>query len=165
MQNAAYANIPIPLSLQSTTGMRYRTLSCVECGRSFLDREGDQLYRVGVKDMPEEAHAGVDGVIPTICGNCRQAYAVTFSLAVQVSRSAMPLNMQPQSIYLYSEPIKHFRDTHCMECGKVYFSFSDRIKLIVDSVNPTEQYDVGQAGAMEARCNWRGCKQRWVVRV
>lgn len=162
---APYANETIAVSLLSTTGLKYRTFNCYECGQPFMDREGDYLYRVGVRDMPDEAHVNADGVIATICGHCSQMYSLTVAFSLQNPKVGVPLYMQPQSIYLNVEPIKHFRDTFCFECGKAYFSISDRIKLVVDNVLPDGMADNTKPGAMEVRCNWRGCKARWHIRM
>lgn len=163
--NAPYASIAIPLSLQSTVGFKYRSYSCYECGRSFLERENEHVYRVGDPGQPQEAHVGPRGDIQATCGNCLQTYSLRISLIVQAPRIGIPLYMQPQTIYIASEPTKKLRDVHCGECGKAYFSISDRIKLVVDNVNPVEALDMARAGPMEARCNFAKCKQRWYIRV
>ena len=162
---APFADIPIAISLMSTTGLKYRTFNCYECGQPFMDREGDHFYRANTPTLPEEAHFNADGVIPTICGRCSQRYTVTVALNIQNPKVGIPLYMQPQSIYLGVEPAKHFRDTFCFECGKAYFSISDRIRLVVDNVLPDAMVDASKPGAMEARCNWRGCKARWHIRM
>lgn len=161
---APYASEPIAISLMSTTGLKYRTLNCFECGSPFIDRENEYLYRVGVKDLPEEAHASVDGIVLTHCGNCQQQYSLAVA-AIVSSATSVQLYLQPQSIYLSVEPVKQFRDTFCMECGKAYFSISDRIKSVVDNIVPLGLADVSKLGDVEARCNWRGCKARWHFRT
>ena len=165
LKNAPYANTAIHMSLMSSVGLKYRTYNCIECGAAFMDREGEHLYPVGVSSQPDEAHANADGVILAICPKCSQRYSLTIALSVAAPRDGIPLYMQPQSIYLVAEPVKHFRDTFCFECGKAYFSISDRIKLVVDNITPLGVSDASRPGAMEARCNWRGCKARWHIRT
>lgn len=161
---APYASIPIQISVMSTTGLKYRTYSCFECGAPFMDREGDYLYRVGVKDLPEETHV-TGNAVSTHCGRCQQMYELTVARVVQTAKGSVPLYMQPQSIYLNIEPVKHFRNTHCLECGKAYYSISDRIRLVVDNIVPIGMDDLTKLGAMEARCNFKGCKARWHIRT
>lgn len=166
MQNvvAPYADTPIPLSLRSLTGLRYRTLNCIECGSSFIERNSDQLFRYG-SGAPEAAHASADGAIHAICPKCTQQYRLTISVELGNGHSELPLYMQPQSIFITSEPVKRLRDVFCLECGKAFYSISDRIKLFVDNVTPMEMIDVTRLGPMEARCRFQHCKQRFYVRV
>lgn len=166
MQNVApYASTPIALSLRSLTGLRYRTLSCMECGNPFLERNSERIFRMGNNDMPEEAHTSADGAIYSTCGKCTQQYTVTISLTATSVHSEVPLYLQPQSMFITSEPQKKLRDTYCLECGKAFYSISDRIKLLVDNVTPIDLIDASQLGPMEARCKFQHCKQRWYVRV
>lgn len=162
---APYADKAIPLSLKSLTGLRYRTLNCMECGQPFLERNKDQIFRIGTNDMPGEVHIDPSGVIVGVCGNCTQKYTVTIALTVEQDREGIPLYMQPQSLYLTSEPTKKLRDIFCLECGKAYYSISDRIQQMVDNIVPPEYLDVSRLGPMEARCKYQHCRQRWYVRV
>jgi hypothetical protein len=52
-----------------------------------------------------------------------------------------------------------------MECGKAYYSISDRIKLISDNTIPFEMLDPAKFGPMEVWCKFHHCKQRWSVMV
>lgn len=162
---APYAHNAIPLSLRSSVGLRYRTLNCIECGHPFLERNRDQIFRIDSSDMPEQAHLSADGLVHGICGRCQQTYTVTLAVTVDVRMNDMPLYMQPQSLFITSEPVKHLRDIFCLECGKAFFSISDRIKLMVDNVTPTEMLDTLQMGPMEARCKFQHCKQRFYMRI
>lgn len=162
-KNAPYASIAIPLSLSSTIGLKYRTLNCMECGQPFLERNGEQLFNIG-NNLPDEAHAGIDGVFKGLCGNCSQQYTVTISLDVHQS-SIGPINMQPQSFYLVTEPVKNLRQTYCLECGKSFYSISDRITQVIDNLIPPELMDTTRLGPMEVQCKFHYCKQRWFIRV
>ena len=164
-KDAPYADMPITMSIRSTVGIRYRTWQCIECGQPFLERDGDLFFRIGNPDQPTEAHAGADGVITSVCGRCRQKYTVTIAVEVSSGRTGLPLYMQPQSIFVSSVPNKKLRDVHCYECGKAFFSLSDRITMLVDTVAPNELIDTARMGPMEARCKFNHCQQRWYVRV
>lgn len=165
MENVApFASITIPVYLQNLGGPRYRLLSCVECSASFLERDGDSYYRVGVKDLPESGHINASGGLPTHCGKCGQQYTVYFSDR-RVPYTSDPLGFQrPQSIYLSTTDHKHMRDTYCLECHHAYYSISDRIAMVADSSVPIEYVSTG-FGPMEVRCKFQKCKQRWQVRV
>jgi hypothetical protein len=145
--------------------MRYRTLNCMECGRPFLERNKDSVYRVGARDMPGVAHAGADGLIHAVCSRCQQKYTVTLSMTIEHDRAGLPLHLQPQTLFIVTEPIKRLRDLFCLECGKAYFSVSDRIGQMIDNVTPVELLDPDRLGPMEARCKFQHCKQRWYVRI
>lgn len=162
---APYATSPITMSIRSSMGLRYRTWQCIECGHPFLERDGDSFFRVGSTDMPSEAHVSVGGSITGLCGQCSQQYAVTIAFGVTSTRQGVPLYMQPQSIFVASEPAKKLRDLHCYECGKSFFSISDRITMLVDNIVPGELMDLSRMGPMEARCKFNHCQQRWYVRV
>ena len=162
MGSAPYASKVIPLFLNSLTGLKYRTLSCMECGEDFFERNSDRMVRLGNKNLPSEAHIDSSGKIDCNCGRCNQQYSVTLSLSV-VSNSGVPLYMQPQSIYVISEPQKKFRNVYCLECGKAFFSISDRIQQVTDNVTPVNL--ITGMGAMEARCKFQHCKQSWAIRV
>lgn len=164
-KSAPYADTPIIVSVQSSVGLRYRSWSCMECGQPFLEREGDSFYRVGAKGHPGEAHVGAGGTIAGVCSKCTQQYTVTVSFNVQSKREGIPLFMQPQSIFISSEPAKKLRDVYCYECGKAFFSISDRIRMLVDNTVPTGMLDNSRLGPLEARCKFQHCKQRWYVRV
>lgn len=162
-KNAPYANIPITLSLSSTVGLKYRTLNCMECGHPFLERNGEQLFHIDAGNTPGAAHT-VDGIVTGICGKCTQEYAVTISSDVHASND-VPLYLQPQSFYVAIEPVKKLRNTYCLECGKAFYSISDRIKQVVDNLVPMEMMDVTRLGPMESRCKFQHCQQRWFIRV
>jgi hypothetical protein len=161
---APYADTPIPLSLQSSTGLRYRTYNCIECGNPFLERNSEQVMRLS-NEMPQVAHANVDGVVDASCPKCAQKYYLSITIEINRAHSDLPLYLQPQSIFLVSAPVKRLRDLYCLECGKAFYSVSDRIKSFVDNVTPMEFIDPGRLGPMEARCRFQHCKQRFYVRV
>ncbi len=161
---APYADLAIPLSLSSITGLKYRTLNCFECGQPFMERNAETMYRM-TDDMPKEAHVGTDGAIAGMCGNCSQKYSVTISVALEPAFDNVPLYMQPQTLFITTEPVKKLRDTFCMECGKAFYSISDRIKSVVDNTIPTEMLDPNKLGPMEVWCHFHRCKQRWSVFV
>jgi hypothetical protein len=163
-KNAPYADTPIPLSLRSLTGLRYRTLNCMECGHAFIERSSTQIFRFS-NDSPEVAHVAADGLIHSTCPGCTQKYTLTVAVDMDSGRSDLPLYLQPQSIFVISEPVKKLRDVFCLECGKAFYSISDRIKLLVDNVTPIEMLDADRLGPMEARCKFQHCKQRFYVRV
>lgn len=163
-KSAPYASTPIPLSLSSTVGLKYRTLNCMECGKEFFERAGDQSFYVGDKTAPEEAHINSEGLYKAICGNCSQQYTITLSVELPAS-SSIPLYMQPQSFYIAVEPVKQLRNTYCLECGKAFYSISDRIKQVVDNLIPLEMIDMLKLGPMESRCKFQRCQQRWFIRV
>ena len=161
-RSAPYADTPIPLFLGSSTGLRYRTLSCMECGSDFFERNADIMLRIGDKELPQQARLDSTGRIPCVCGKCSQKYTITISLHVETNRG-VPLYMQPQSIYIANAPRKRLRDVYCLECGKAFYSISDRIQQVVDNVTPNTM--ITGLGPMEARCKFQHCKQRWQVRV
>jgi hypothetical protein len=164
-KSAPYADTPIVVSVQSSVGLRYRTWSCMECGQPFLEREGDAFYRIGNTDLPGSAKIDTAGTIAGHCVNCTQRYTVTVSFNVGTKREGIPLYMQPQSMFVTSEPVKKLRDVYCYECGKAFFSISDRIRMLVDNIVPIELLDSSKLGPLEARCKFQHCKQRWYVRV
>lgn len=162
---APYADTALTLSLTSATGLRYRTVHCLECGREIIERNKDDVFRIGAVDEPREAKAAADGFIHSTCSRCLQTYLVQISEQVAPSMSGIPLYMQPQSLFIETERRKHLRDIFCMECGKAYFSVSDRMTMVVDNVAPAQLWDKGRMGPMEARCKFQHCKQRWYLRV
>lgn len=165
MQNVApYADVPIPIHLQSVSGMRYRLLSCVECSREFLERQGDSFYRLGTNELPDEAHIDNTGGISTHCGNCRQQYVVFFSPITVTYRGDALAYQKPQTIFLAPVLNKTPRNTHCLECHHAYLSISDRISMISDNTIPLEHITEG-LGLLEIRCKSRECKQRWQIRT
>lgn len=160
---APYADIPITVSLSSLTGLKYRDYSCIECGQPIIERSSERIFRFS-SDMPEEAHIGADGTIPTTCSRCSQKYSIIITTREsEGSLSNMPLYMQPQALFISVEPVKKLRDTHCMECGHAFYSISDRVSMLVDNVVPFEMLDPTKLGPMEARCKFHHCKQRWSV--
>lgn len=164
--DAPYADTPIVISLTAISGMRTRTLNCIECGSPFMERNSDmRLFRLNSKNMPEEATVGVNGYIDGICGNCRQKYAVTVSIHVERVINTLPLYMQPESIFITSMPDKHFRDIFCFECGKTFFSISDRIGSFIDDTTPMHMIEADRLGPIEPRCKFNYCKQRYHVRL
>ena len=162
---APYADIPITVSIRSVEGSRYRTLNCFECGGEFLERNGENIFRLNSKDYPEQAHVDAGGQIDALCGRCTQRYTVTISVHVERTTSQLELYMQPQSIFITSAPHKHLRDLYCYECGKAFFSISDRILSVVDDITPIGLLDPGHIGPLEPRCRFQHCKQRYQVRV
>lgn len=162
-KTAPFASIAIPLSLGSITGLKYKTLSCVECGHPILERSSDRMFRISSKDMPEEARIGADGTIPAICGRCTQKYSITISLGISTKVNDIPLYMQPQSMFITVSPTKKLRDVHCLECGKAFYSVSDRINLMTDNTVPLEMINPLKLGPMEVWCKFHHCKQRWSV--
>lgn len=165
MESAApYADTPIPLYLGSVTGMRYRTLSCIECGREFLERNNDTMYRVGDESQPREVSISAEPVSAT-CSNCRQRYTVQISLSISFERDGIPLYMQPESMYLTAEEHKKLRYVHCLECGHVFQSISDRISQVVDNRVPFQYLNPSKLGPIERTCTANTCGQAWAVMV
>jgi hypothetical protein len=165
MLKSPFADKPIALSLRAVDGMRYRLISCFECGREVLERNGDQIFRLGVNDMPGEVHVGSDGQIRSHCGKCSQQYIVSIAMQVERGKITMELNKQPQTIYVTAEATKQLRDVYCYECGKAFFSISDRITSVVDDIVPLNMIEQTRIGPLEARCRFQHCKQRFHVRV
>lgn len=163
-QTAPYANQPIPLYLGSTTGMRYRTLNCMECGAEFMERNNDMMYRLNDMDTPAEITLNGSAELAK-CGNCQQQYAIQVSLLVSLEIGGVPLYLQPQSVYISIEPIKRLRYMHCMECGKAFHSICDRIRQVVDNRVPFEQLDPLKMGPLEALCHRQNCGQTWAILV
>lgn len=157
---APYADIAIPLFLSSLTGMRYRTLNCLECGQEFLERNNDTMYRINDTSLPTEVAIGSESV-KARCGNCEQWYAVQVSSSVQTDPDSMPLYLQPQSIYISVSESKKLRYVHCLECGKVFHGISDRISQVVDNRVPFEYLLPSRLGPIEALCRFNNCGQTW----
>lgn len=159
---APYAGIVIPLFLASVTGMRYRTLNCMECGAEFLERNNDTLYRLNDEQAPAEiALSGIS--VEARCGNCQQKYHVQVSLAVTYEHGGIPMYLQPQSVYITVDIVKKLRYLHCLECGKAFHSISDRIRQVVDNRVPFEQLDPSRIGPLEALCHAQNCGQTWAL--
>lgn len=163
-QTAPYADTAIPLYLGSVTGMRYRTLNCMECGAEFMERNNDMMYRLNDANSPAEI--SLNGAVELArCGNCSQKYAISVSLLVSLEIGGIPLYLQPQSVYISVEPIKRLRHVHCMECGKKFHSICDRIRQVVDNRVPFEQLDPARMGPMETLCHRQNCGQTWAFIV
>lgn len=162
---APYASTAIPLYLGSVIGLRYRTLHCIECGGPLIERNADVIIRIGQSNSSERAHVSADGMIHSKCERCQQKYTLTLSMGVETRRGGIPLYMQPQALVVISEPVKKLRDTHCLECGKAFFSISDRVKLIADNIAPVASLPIDRVGPMEPRCRFQHCKQRWHVTI
>lgn len=158
--SAPYAETAIPLYLSSVTGMRYRTLNCLECGQEFLERNGETMYRIGDDSLPAEISIGSES-IKASCGRCGQWYGVQVSSVVNLERDSVPLYLQPQSIYLAVEAAKRLRYVHCLECGKAFQSISDRISQVVDNRVPFEYFNPARLGAIERTCTFNNCGQTW----
>lgn len=162
--SAPYADIPIPLYLSSTTGMRYRSLNCLECGAEFLERNNDTMYRMNDDTLPNEvAITGESAKV--MCGNCQQWYGVQISISVTLLVDSIPLYLQPESIYLANETSKKLRYVHCLECGKPFHSISDRVSQLIDNRTPFEYLRVDRLGPLEALCHNNNCGQTWSLMV
>ena len=162
---APYADSVIQLYLSSTTGMKYRTLNCMECGQEFLERQGDVAYRVGDTSQPEEIKLTDQAPVSVVCGRCTQAYTVTVSIRVTYETNTVPLYLQPESVYLVSEPVKRLRYMHCLECGKSFQSISDRISQMVDNRIPFEYLNPSRLGPIQRTCTFNKCGQEWALMV
>lgn len=166
MQNAVakapYASTPIPLFLDSITGTRYRSLNCVECGREFLERNNETMHRSNDMSQPDEIAINGETLLAT-CGDCSQQYSVNISLSVTFEQGGIPLYLQPESIYMEIEANKCLRYLHCMECGKVFQSISDRVSKIVDNRIPFEYLDPSRFGPIQRTCISSNCGQEWAL--
>lgn len=159
---APYAEQAIPLYLGSSTGFRYRTLNCMECGAEFMERNNDMMFRLN--DQTEPPEIILDGaVVLARCGNCNQRYAVQVSLVVGLVEGGVPLYLQPQSVYIAIDSVKKLRYLHCLECGKAFHSISDRIRQVVDNRVPFEQLDPLKIGPVEVLCHRQNCGQTWAL--
>lgn len=163
MDVAPFADFTIHLSLGSVTGIKYRTINCLECGEPVLEQSGDKILRLRQNSHPDEAHVSSDGTIPAMCSNCAQKYSLV--IAARVVKSQVSLYMHPESLHLEATSRKKLRDTRCMECGKSFFSISDRVKLVSDNIVPMNMLDKVKMGPTEAWCRFYKCKQRWRVMV
>lgn len=161
---APYADIPIPLYLSSTTGMRYRSLNCLECGDEFLERNNDTMYRINDPNLPTEIAISSLSV-KAMCGNCKQWYGVQISLSVTVVADSIPLYLQPESMYITSETSKKLRYVHCLECGHAFQNVSDRISQVIDNRIPFEYLNPGKLGPLERTCTSGKCGQVWAVMI
>lgn len=160
---APYATSVIPLFLASVTGFRYRTLNCMECGAEFLERNNDRLYRLNDDSQPAEIELDGSAVL-TRCGACAQQYRVQVSLDVVMAESGIPMYLQPQSMYLAVDSFKKLRYIHCLECGRVFMSVSDRISQVIDNRVPFEYLEPDKLGMVEAMCfNRQKCGQTWSI--
>jgi len=162
--SAPYASIPIPLYLSSVTGMRYRSINCVECGAEFIERNNDTMYRLNDADLPNEIAVSAASV-KAKCGNCQQWYSIQVSLNVTLEQGGIPLYLQPESIYIVVEEQKKLRYLHCMECGKAFHSISDRVSQVIDNRVPFEYLDNTRLGPLEALCHFTNCGQTWSLIV
>lgn len=163
--SAPYADIEIPLFLGSNTGMKYRMLNCMECGSPFLERQADVMYRLNDTSQPAQINI-VDGVIlHTSCGKCSQKYTVSMVIDIKYDTNAIPLYIQPQSVYIISEPQKRLRFIHCLECGHSFHSISDRIDSMSDNRIPFEFVDLERLGPIETMCHFSKCSQAWSLMV
>lgn len=162
VRSAPYADTAIPLFLTSITGMRYRTLNCMECGHEFLERNNDMMYRLNDEDLPAEIPI-TSASVKAKCGNCQQWYGVQVSVSVNIAVDSVPLYMQPQSIYIAVDTTKKLRYLHCLECGKPFHSISDRITQMIDNRVPFEYLSPNRLGPMEAMCSSDNCKQTWAL--
>lgn len=160
--SAPYATTPIPLYLSSVTGMRYRSINCVECGAEFLERNNDTMYRLNDSELPAEVQVSAASV-KAKCGNCQQWYGIQVSLDVTLEQGGIPLYLQPESIYLTVEATKRLRYLHCMECGKPFHSISDRVSQVIDNRVPFEYLAPGRFGPLEALCHYNNCGQTWAL--
>lgn len=162
VHHAPYSDSIIPLFLASVTGMRYRTLNCMECGAEFLERNNDTMYRLNDDTLPTEI--AVDGQSAKVrCGNCSQWYGVQVSISVTYEQASIPLYMQPQSIYIVTDSAKRLRYLHCLECGKPFHSISDRINMVSDNRVPFEMVDPSKIGPTETMCHAQNCGQTWAL--
>lgn len=159
---APYAAVAIPLFLSSTTGFRYRTLNCMECGAEFLERNNDIMFRLNDESQPTEIILS-GASFEARCGNCQQAYAVQVSLNVALEQGGIPMYLQPQSVYITVDIVKKLRYLHCLECGKAFHSISDRILQVVDNRVPFELVDPSKLGPLEALCHAQNCGQTWAL--
>jgi hypothetical protein len=162
--HAPYASTVIPLYLSSVTGMRYRTIHCIECGAEMLERNSETLYRLNDDSRPTEVSiSAVQNDV--LCGNCQQAYAINVSLAVQYNPDGPALHLHPQTIQLAIVPDKKLRNIHCIESGHVFHALADRIGYISDNRVPMEYIDPMKAGPQEAICRAQNCHQLWAIMV
>jgi hypothetical protein len=162
--NAPYAAKVIPLHLSSVTGMRWRPLYCLECGRQFVERNGDMLYRLNDTTQPQQQVIS-SSPIPAICGYCSQQYSVMVAIHVTVNITTIPLHLQTQSLYMAIEPSKQRRTIHCLECGHVFQAIADRISQVVDNHLPAEYTDSSKLGSIDTMCSSKHCKQLWAIVV
>ena len=161
-KNAVFADIAIILNLNSTTGLKYTTKNCIECGSPLVERNGDDLFRI-TNSYPQLARPNKDGVIPTACNRCQQKYDIVISHNVNKALEGVPLYMQPQTIFMAVSSDKKLRDTHCLECGKALYSVSDRYSSLSDNTIPFDLLDPNKLGPMEVWCKFQHCKQRWSI--
>lgn len=131
----------------------------------FLQRQADTLYRMNDSSAPETI-AIADGVlIHVMCGICTQEYALQVSANMRYDSAAVPLYMQPQSVYIVSESQKRLRYLHCLECGSAFHSISDRIASMNDNRIPFEYVDTARLGPIETMCRADKCSQAWSIMV
>lgn len=159
---APYAESAIPLFLDSITGMRYRTLCCMECGAEMLERNNDAMFRLNDPSLPAEITLTGQG-IKAMCGNCTQWYAIQVSLTVTLEQDSVPLYLQPQSVYITTDSLKKMRYLHCLECGHAFQTISDRISQVTDNRVPFEFVNPDRIGPIEALCHFPRCGQTWAL--
>lgn len=162
--NAPYGSTPIPLFLSSITGMRYRSINCVECGAEFIERNNDTMYRLNDPDLPNEVSI-TSASTKAKCGKCSQWYSIQISIDVTYDRDSIPLYLQPESMYITVAADKKLRYLHCMECGKPFHSISDRVSQIIDNRVPFEYLQPNKIGPLEALCHYNNCGQTWALMV
>lgn len=160
--SAPYSEVAIALFLTSTTGFRYRTLNCMECGAEFIERNNDTMFRLNDESAPAEIELN-GSVLEALCGKCQQKYYIHVSLNVMLQDGGVPLYLQPQSVYIVIDVDKKLRYLHCLECGKPFHSISDRISQVVDNRVPFEQLDSNRIGPLEALCHAQNCGQTWAL--
>lgn len=157
---APYAANVIPLHLSSLTGLRHRTLRCMECGTDFLERNNDTAYRIGDPTRPTSI-AISSSPIPAMCSHCSQQYEVHIAITVTLTREDVPLHQQPQSIYISSTLTKHHRLLHCLECGSAFQRISDRVTQVSDNHIDNTMLPPERLGAIGTLCVAKRCRQSW----
>lgn len=163
---APYATETIPLHLGSLTGLKYREIHCIECGRAVIERSGDNLYRIGASGMPSEVRMTGEAIEAT-CSGCTQSYSLQISLTIVYSRErpSVPLHLQAQTLVIAPAESKRTRLLYCMECGGAFHTVSDRITQLFDNAVPARLVAPDRLGPMEAQCRQSRCKQTWALMV
>jgi hypothetical protein len=136
----------------------------MECGDEFLERNNDIMYRINDASAPSEIPLS-GSTVDAKCGKCQQKYHVHVSLNVRFEQGGIPMHLQPQSVYITVDNAKKLRYVHCLECGKVFHSISDRISQVVDNRIPFELVDPGKIGILEALCHAQHCGQTWALMI
>lgn len=164
-KTAVHADKTIFLSFNSLTGHKYSTVYCVECGQPMYERSSDKIYRIGAVGYPETAKHDASGSILTKCHNCQQKYSMIINTLLSPTAVLQPFYMQPESLFMVIEPVKHLRDIHCVECGKLFYGISDRVNLISDNTIPVKLVSKDRYGSFESWCKFGRCRQRWSIFV